>query len=143
MVSSSSSNRNSTGVQFSNGGANFVCYCGDRMNVRTSWTKANPGRRFLSCPNYGSSKKCNMFQFVDDELPNQYYKELVYQLHLQASRFGNENQFQDHEDTQNELLKIMEDLSITKSKIKVYDRLLMCLVIVVMCLVVAIAAIVV
>ncbi|KAJ9546382.1 hypothetical protein OSB04_018925 [Centaurea solstitialis] len=104
---------------------------------------ANPGRRFLSCPNYGSSKKCNMFQFVDDELPDQYYKELVYQLHLQASRFGNENQFQDHEDTQNELLKIMEDLSITKSKIKVYDRLLMCLVVVVMSLVVAIAAIVV
>ena len=75
-----------------------------------------------------------MFQFVDDELPNQYYKDLVYQLHLQGSRFGNENQFQHHEDTQNELLKIMEDFTFTRSKIKVYDRLVMCLVVVIMCL---------
>ncbi|KAJ9561700.1 hypothetical protein OSB04_006860 [Centaurea solstitialis] len=98
---------------------NLFCYCGDKMNVRTSWTKANPGRRFLSCHNYGSVQRCYMFHFLDDELTNQYYKDLVYQLHLQGTRNGNQNHISEHEDTQNELLKIMEDLSITKSKLKV------------------------
>ncbi|KAJ9546569.1 hypothetical protein OSB04_019112 [Centaurea solstitialis] len=134
-MSSSSSNPfcNSRGMAHT---PNLFCYCGDKMSVRTSWTKANPGRRFLSCPNYGSLQKCNMFHFLDDELPNQYYKDLVYQLHTQN---GNDNHVSEHEDTQNELLKIMEDLSITKSNLKVYDRMMMCLVIVVMCLVVVLS----
>ncbi|KAJ9567807.1 hypothetical protein OSB04_003773 [Centaurea solstitialis] len=98
---------------------NLLCYSGDKMN--------------------GSVQRCNMFHFLDDELPNQYYKDLVYQLHLQGTRNGNENHISEHENTQNELLKIMEDLSMTKTKLKVYDRMMMCLVVVVMFLVVVAA----
>ncbi|KAJ9535263.1 hypothetical protein OSB04_un001639, partial [Centaurea solstitialis] len=111
MASSSSSNRYSTGL--GRGYGNMYCYCGDKVKVRTSWTKANPGRRFIGCPNYASGQKCKMFQFVDEELPNQYYKELIFEMHEQCSTFGKENQLKHDEDTeskQNQLKKIMEDL---------------------------------
>ena len=77
-----------------------------------------------------------MFEFVDEELPSRYYKELVFELHTQCSTFGKENQFKHDEDTQNEIVKIMEDLTFTKSKIKFYDRLFICLVILCVCYVV-------
>ncbi|KAK9049677.1 hypothetical protein SSX86_031354 [Deinandra increscens subsp. villosa] len=40
-----------------------VCYCGHQTTIRTSWTDANPGRRFYSCAQKESS--CNFFLWVD------------------------------------------------------------------------------
>ena len=77
-----------------------------------------------------------MFQFVDEELPSQYYEELVFDAYTMFNLWQ-ENQLKHDEDTQNDIVKIMEDLTFTKSKIKFYDRLFICLVILCVCYVVA------
>ncbi|PWA53809.1 zinc finger, GRF-type [Artemisia annua] len=40
-----------------------LCPCGLQCVVRTSWTNRNPGRRFYSCPTYGSD--CGTFGWID------------------------------------------------------------------------------
>ncbi|KAJ9542236.1 hypothetical protein OSB04_028742, partial [Centaurea solstitialis] len=94
--------------------SNLLCYCGDKMKLRTSWTSTNPGRRFLGCPNFECGKKCNMFYWVDDELPNDYYKELLSQMHSQFAIQGKGIQIQHDEDNDQEkdieMVKIMEEL---------------------------------
>nr|KAJ0203201.1 hypothetical protein LSAT_V11C500271740 [Lactuca sativa] len=40
-----------------------MCFCGREAVVRTSWTSANPGRRFLSCPQKGS--RCQFLGWID------------------------------------------------------------------------------
>ena len=57
-----------------------------------------------------------MFQFLDEELPNQNYKEVVLELHKECSTFGKPHQFKHDEETQNEIVKIMEDLNFYKVK---------------------------
>ncbi|KAG5626737.1 hypothetical protein H5410_011955, partial [Solanum commersonii] len=38
------------------------------LNLQTSWSKSNPGRRFWSCPCYGVySKNCKFFRWRDKE----------------------------------------------------------------------------
>ncbi|PIN25958.1 DNA topoisomerase [Handroanthus impetiginosus] len=46
------------------GGIN--CFCGNLARVRTSWTKENPGRRFLSCANRDGG--CRFFEWEDSPL---------------------------------------------------------------------------
>lgn len=58
-----------------------VCGCGEIARCRTSWTAANPCRRFLGCPNYmDPARNCNFFQWVDAELPNQWYRRRFVEL---------------------------------------------------------------
>ncbi|KAK8523230.1 hypothetical protein V6N12_047758 [Hibiscus sabdariffa] len=46
-----------------------VCNCGIPAEMRTSWTKANPGRRFFGCPNFGKkTRKCHFFKWFDPEI---------------------------------------------------------------------------
>ncbi|KAK4720320.1 hypothetical protein R3W88_018658 [Solanum pinnatisectum] len=42
------------------------CKHGILLNLQTSWSKLNPGRRFWSCPCYGS-KNCKFFRWRDKE----------------------------------------------------------------------------
>ncbi|PWA58004.1 zinc finger, GRF-type [Artemisia annua] len=42
------------------------CWCGKQAITRTSWTSANPGRRFYCCPDEGSS--CRWIGRYDPEL---------------------------------------------------------------------------
>ncbi|GKD60335.1 hypothetical protein Tco_1297844, partial [Tanacetum coccineum] len=49
--------------------------------VQTAWTIENPGRRFKGCPIRDKDKKCGVYGFLDLELPSNYYKRLVYDLH--------------------------------------------------------------
>ncbi|KAL8529348.1 hypothetical protein ACS0TY_006677 [Phlomoides rotata] len=44
------------------------CHCDIKLNVKTSSTRTNPGRRFLSCPIRGIHK-CDYFVWIDPELP--------------------------------------------------------------------------
>ncbi|PIN14253.1 DNA topoisomerase [Handroanthus impetiginosus] len=46
------------------GGIN--CFGGNLARVRTSWTKENPGRRFLSCANRDGG--CRFFEWEDSPL---------------------------------------------------------------------------
>ncbi|KAK4431052.1 hypothetical protein Salat_0867200 [Sesamum alatum] len=41
-----------------------ICTCGREAVIRTSWTSANPGRRFRGCPG-NEGKYCRSFQWVD------------------------------------------------------------------------------
>ncbi|CAI0433330.1 unnamed protein product, partial [Linum tenue] len=35
---------------------------------RTSWTDANPGRRFYGCSKFGTNRACNYFRWYDPAL---------------------------------------------------------------------------
>ncbi|KAK8574053.1 hypothetical protein V6N13_097047 [Hibiscus sabdariffa] len=35
------------------------CNCGLDADLRTSWSNANPGRRFFGCSKYGAGRNCN------------------------------------------------------------------------------------
>ena len=160
MASSSSSNRNSAGL--GKGSRNVYCYCGDKMKVRTSWTKTNPGRRFIGCPNYVSLRFIGCLHFwvrypnftlifvnfvvfwtemqnvwicgwgasksvlqgvsiwIAYTMFNLWQRESV-QAWWRYSKWNSQN---------------LEDLTFTKSKIKLYDRLFICLVILCLCYVV-------
>ncbi|KAG5621690.1 hypothetical protein H5410_006908 [Solanum commersonii] len=41
------------------------CFHGLLLTLKTSWSNNNPGRRFWSCPYYGS-RKCKYFRWRDD-----------------------------------------------------------------------------
>ncbi|OIT26922.1 hypothetical protein A4A49_58745, partial [Nicotiana attenuata] len=43
------------------------CKHGISLQMQTSWSKRNPGRRFWSCPYYGA-KSCKFFQWRDNEV---------------------------------------------------------------------------
>ncbi|GJV70512.1 hypothetical protein Tco_1490507 [Tanacetum coccineum] len=49
--------------------------------IQIAWTIDNPGRRFRECLIRDKSKKCGVYGFLDLELPGDYYKSLVYNLH--------------------------------------------------------------
>ena len=57
------------------------CECPYPIPVQVSWTPENPGRRFKGCPIRDKRRKCNVYGFLDDELPSDYYKKLVFDLH--------------------------------------------------------------
>ncbi|KAL3629939.1 hypothetical protein CASFOL_026251 [Castilleja foliolosa] len=44
------------------------CHCGIELEVMTSWTDDNPGRRFQGCPNYKKPSCCGFFRWVDEEV---------------------------------------------------------------------------
>ncbi|KAJ9556858.1 hypothetical protein OSB04_011472 [Centaurea solstitialis] len=112
----------------------MLCFCGDMMQVRTSWTNSNPGRRFISCPNYGSDRRCRKFKFLDVELPNEYYKDLMFQQHMQVRKLERDNQLEHCEAVCSENMRLMDELKVSKAKVQAYDRLLMVLIVVVVCL---------
>ncbi|KAG8366582.1 hypothetical protein BUALT_Bualt17G0094900 [Buddleja alternifolia] len=58
---STSSNSSANQLQ---GDGGPTCHCGLRPYLKTSWTDANPGRRFYSCPNY-QRNGCNYFVWED------------------------------------------------------------------------------
>lgn len=81
------------------------------------------------------SKFCTSFKFIDEELPNQYYKELISNLHSDAmkvnSQFasGNEDENENEEDdTKIQLIQAMEELRLTKSKLKLFDQVFVVLI---------------
>ncbi|CAL1377189.1 unnamed protein product [Linum trigynum] len=44
------------------------CHCGEPTDLKTSWTEANPGRRFYGCSRYGTNGACNYFRWLDPAL---------------------------------------------------------------------------
>ncbi|GKB07166.1 hypothetical protein Tco_0835399 [Tanacetum coccineum] len=59
------------------------CKCEIPIYQQVAWTPTNPGRRFKGCPKYDKGKKCEVYGFINDELPSEYYKELFYKLHME------------------------------------------------------------
>ncbi|KAL4580315.1 hypothetical protein LXL04_016505 [Taraxacum kok-saghyz] len=59
-----------------------MCYCGDPVGRRTAWTPINLGRRFLGCPNFQlEHRDCKYFYWWDPLLPNQWYVDLLLEMH--------------------------------------------------------------
>ncbi|GJV19286.1 protein chromatin remodeling 8 [Tanacetum coccineum] len=78
--------------------------------VQTAKTKKNPGKRFVTC------SKCRVYDFLDDDLPSEYYKELLYGM------FQKQKQSKKHMDYEQvinvlarEKLMCEEELRATKS----------------------------
>ncbi|KAL4557104.1 hypothetical protein LXL04_035274 [Taraxacum kok-saghyz] len=69
------------------------CDCGDLVGKWTSWTDLNPGRRFVGCPNFQDREKdCDYFDWVDPLFPNQWYKDLILQVHNHNNGGGIDNE---------------------------------------------------
>ncbi|GKB15932.1 hypothetical protein Tco_0849855 [Tanacetum coccineum] len=47
------------------------CKCERRLTVQTTTIRKNPVTRFVSC------SVCNVYNFLDDDLPSEYYKDLL------------------------------------------------------------------
>ncbi|GKA31517.1 hypothetical protein Tco_0717822 [Tanacetum coccineum] len=58
--------------------SHYSCKIPLPLKVQVAWTNTNPGRRFKEC----SMRKCGLYGFINDELPSQYYKDLL--LHQYA-----------------------------------------------------------
>nr|XP_043614398.1 uncharacterized protein LOC122586478 [Erigeron canadensis] len=97
-----------------------LCYCGFRINPRTSWTRKNPGRRFLSCPIVDDKRKCQLYQFLDEGLPTQYYKDLVFQLHNKLKSLKEESEIE--ADLYEEGINLKAELKEANEKLQVYER---------------------
>ncbi|CAL1396134.1 unnamed protein product [Linum trigynum] len=60
--------------------ASPLCRCAVPAVLRTSWTDANPGRRFFGCANYRGANACNYFRWIDPPLEDN-IKRLVLAMH--------------------------------------------------------------
>ncbi|CAL1407992.1 unnamed protein product [Linum trigynum] len=56
------------------------CHCGDPASLKTSWTDANPGRRFFGCGKFGRGGTLNYFRWHGPVLDD-HVKYLVLNLH--------------------------------------------------------------
>ncbi|GJW15589.1 hypothetical protein Tco_0019722 [Tanacetum coccineum] len=59
------------------------CKCHLHLRQLTAWTKENPARRFLICPNRYKTevKKCKKWVWLDLELENEWYRSHLYEMH--------------------------------------------------------------
>nr|GEV22774.1 hypothetical protein [Tanacetum cinerariifolium] len=100
------------------GRVEYFCKCSRQLTVQTAKTRKNPGKRSVTC------SKCNVYDFLDDDLPSEYYKELLYGM------FQKQKQSKKHMDYE-QVINVLaieksmceEELRATKSKHKLYDRL--------------------
>ncbi|GJR85171.1 hypothetical protein Tco_0209182 [Tanacetum coccineum] len=107
----------SSGSRVISGGVEYFCKCSRQLTVQTTKTRKNHGKRFVTC------SKCKVYDFLDDDLPSEYYKELY-------GMFQNKKQSKKHMDYE-QVINVLameksmceEELRATKSKLKLYDRL--------------------
>ena len=67
------------------------CYCGDPDGKWTPWTRFNPRRRFIGCPNYQDELKYyKFFHWADPPLPNQWYANFLLEFHNNVNLENNE-----------------------------------------------------
>ncbi|GJV86792.1 hypothetical protein Tco_1530730 [Tanacetum coccineum] len=98
------------------GRVEYFCKCSRQLTVQTAKTKKNQGKRFVTC------SKCNVYDFLDDDLPSEYYKELLYEM------FEKQKQLKKHMNYE-QVINVLameksmceEELRATKSKLKLYD----------------------
>ncbi|KAL8464320.1 hypothetical protein ACS0TY_034010 [Phlomoides rotata] len=48
--------------------SNVRCWCGIHVVQCTSWSDANPGRRFMNCEFSMTGNDCKFFQWIDDPM---------------------------------------------------------------------------
>ena len=72
------------------------------------------------------SVSCTTFCFVDEELPSVYYKELLFDLHSHSKEMveGKSVIGVKEDDSSVQLLKMKNELTVTQSKLKLFDKVL-------------------
>lgn len=109
--------RNRAVRRVNDGRTEYYCNCGMRLRVTTSTTRTNPGKRFVKCA------VCRVYEFLDDDLPTEYYKDLVFRLLDNEKRLHNTVNYQQVIDAIALDKSIMEqELNDIKSKLKLYER---------------------
>ncbi|PWA55581.1 hypothetical protein CTI12_AA422550 [Artemisia annua] len=105
------------------------CKCGHRLTVKTAWTPENPGKRFIACPDYDTRSKCAVFQFFYDDLPSDYYRELLFDLHSRVRRGTQTTDMQEHIGMLSmEKARLVQELTVSRAKLQLYDRIFVILV---------------
>ena len=74
-------------------------------------------------------------------MPNQYYKDILFNLQHQCRGIDSNPNLDQSQESKKEIVKLMEELSSTKSKNLVYDRIIMFLIVVIVVLCIVIGAI--
>ena len=111
-------NRNRAIRRVIDGKTEFSCHCGVWLTVLTATTRTNPGKRFVKCA------VCRVYEFLDDDLPSEYYQELLFGLLQKEKRRNNTVNYQQVIDAIALDKSIMEEeLNYMKSKFKLYERL--------------------
>ena len=96
----------------------YFCKCELRLTVKTSTTRTNPGKRFVKC------SVCRVYEFLDADLPSDYYKELVHGFFEKEKRANKTVEYQHVIETLALDKSMMEhELADTKAKLKLYERL--------------------
>ena len=52
----------------------LTCHCEIPSELQTSWTEANPGRRFYGCGRYKAENDCNFFKWYDPSPPERFWR---------------------------------------------------------------------
>lgn len=77
---------------------------------------------------------------MDAELPNQYYKDMLLNFHLQCRGIDNNPNVDQSDESKKEIVKLMEELTSSKSKNLVYDRIFRFLIVVIVVMGIVIGA---
>ena len=88
-----------------------------------------------------SKRKCGVYRFLDQELPSDYYKQLLFEIHENLEAFKmkeNLAAIEELGETRMEVLQVWEELKIKKANIKIYEKICFVLLVVVMLLCVCI-----
>ncbi|GJW91139.1 hypothetical protein Tco_0168692 [Tanacetum coccineum] len=97
------------------GRVEYFCKCSRQLTVQTAKTRKNSGKQFVTC------SKCKVYDFLDDDIPSEYYKYVMFQNQKQSKKHT------DYEQVINVLAReksmCEEELRATKSKLKLYDSL--------------------
>lgn len=110
--------RNKATRRVMNGIIEYYCKCAIRLTVKTSTSRTNPGKRFVKCP------VCQVHEFLDDDLPSEYYKDLVHGFLEKEKRLNKIVEYHQVIDTLAlDKSNKEEELTAMKAKLKLHDRL--------------------
>lgn len=111
------------------GNIEFFCNCPRprQLRVQTSTSIGNPGRRYVKCD------ACRVYEFLDDELPSQYYKDLVFGFYQRQRGRDNGPMIEAlaleksrlEEELKSTKAALENELKSGKAKLELYDRLFM------------------
>ncbi|GJZ52575.1 hypothetical protein Tco_0607090, partial [Tanacetum coccineum] len=102
--------------QVISGRIEYYCKCNRRLPLQPETTRKNPGKRFVTC------SVCMVYDFLDDDLPSEYYKELLYgtfQKQKQLKKHIEYDQVIDVLALDKSMLE--EEFRAAKTKLKLYD----------------------
>ena len=102
------------------------CKCHLPLMKLTSWTKENPGRRFLVCPNRYKTgiKKCKFQDWLDSELDNDWYMDHLFEMYRLLNPYQRQ-ELQNAISTQEKNLLLQDEIHHFKTDLKKSEKKLL------------------